>query len=473
MLETLFPGIALKRERTRRLLAEEIAGRKAAEAMERVIRESTPSFAQDNDEGSWGSPVTWREPLDYTQIDMDNMFAAALELSYHPAGQGLLETMDSFVIGDGPTILPLDESPEVRDYWDDFCFSCDWDNRLGESYRRFLRDGEVFWRWFQPQPGVQSAKGYQHLLARFVEPVEIRDPGNTNNWGIWTFGIQTDLDDIEIPVNYFRYFWKLLTDSSSPQPNWECIPAAEIDHFKFRVDRNIKRGRSWLLGPAKYIRMHEQWLDQRFQLNRLRNLFAVIGNIKGVGGASPADLKAKFADTTGKTLPGQGTLKQMPSNALMLLQKGIDWDLKSLNINAADASEDGRNFQLQIAVGTGLTEPIVRGDASNQNLASSLVAESPMVRMFIKHQRIIRQQIQAVFGRVVRFGINSGQLPETSTRTKEGRIRQAQRRLGVALQEGQRRECKRPCERSTRLTLPRAPQRRSPPARTVKSNSPR
>ena len=435
MLERVFPSISLNRERTRRQIAEEIAARKGAEALTLAIAESIPAFAQDNDEGSWGSSTTGREPLDYTSNDLDQMWEAALDLSYRPGGRGLLDTMESFVIGDSMKVLAADEDPEVQEYWDSWAKLNIWDMKSKETFRRFLRDGEVFLRWFRPK-GQRAEGEFQHLLMRFVEPPEIIDPGNRTSWGNHTYGIETDPDDVEKVLNYFRNYGRTAKDQIAPEDKWEKIPAAEIDHFKCLVDSNVKRGRSWLMGVGKYIRMHEQWLDQRFQLNRLRNLFAVIGNIKGIGGSDINTVKGKFADTTGKADTGGGTPKKMPSSAMMLLQKGIEWDLKSLNINAGDAAEDGRNFQLLIAVGTGLTEYVVRGDSSNSSYSSTMVSESPMVRMFQKYQDIMRYIQGVVFARVVRYGIESGQLSAMSTKTMEGQLRAAKRRYNSALREG-------------------------------------
>ena len=429
MLERIFPTIGLNRERTRRQIAEEIAARKGAEAMTAMLSESIPLFAQDRDEDQWSTAGTGREPLDYSANDLNAMWASALELSFHPGGRGLLDTMESFVIGESMRVISCDENPDVQDYWDEWAALNNWDMRSKEVFRRYLRDGEDFLRWFKPE-------GDGHLLVRFVEPNEIIDPGGAGSWGNHTFGIETDPDDVEKVINYYRNYGRTAPGQLSPQDEWEQIPAEEIDHFKCLVDSNVKRGRSWLIGVAKYVRMHEQWLEQRFQLNRMRNLFAVIGNIKGPGTTDISTIKGKFTDTTGKTVSGQGTPKKMPSNAMMLLQKGIDWDLKSLNINASDAKEDGRNIQLLIAVGTGLTEYIVRGDASNANFSSTMVSESPMVKMFQKYQDLWKYIQGTVYARVVRRGIDTRKLPVNSTKTTEGLRRRTYREIRIARRQG-------------------------------------
>jgi hypothetical protein len=436
MLERIFPSIVLNRERTKLAIAEAIAAREAADAMTRIVLESVPVFAQDNDEREWSASTTGREPLNYSGSDLDRMLATALNLSFRPGGRGLLDVMESFVIGESMRVISEDENPEVQEYWDDWAKVNNWDMKSKEAFRRFLRDGEVFLRWFKPVPGQRDDKKYGHLRVRFMEPNEIKDPAGSNNWGHHTFGIETDPDDIETVLNYYRNYGYTAKGELAATDKWEQIPAAEIDHFKCMVDSNVKRGRSWLLGVGEYIVKHEQWLDQRFQLNRMRNLFAVIGNVKGVGTSDIATVKGKFADTTGKTNAGEGTPKKMPSNALMLLQKGIEWDLKSLNINASDAAEDGRNFQLAICTGTQLAEYVVRGDASNSNMASTMISESPMVRMFQKYQDMWRYMQGVIYARVIRYGIDTVQIPAMSTKTTEGQLRSTRRATRIATNTG-------------------------------------
>lgn len=430
MLERFFPTIGLRRACIQRQISEELAARRAAEALLQAIDESIPTFARDNDEGQWDVLGTGREPLGYGQSDHTAMLRAALELSFHPGGRGLLETMETFVIGDSMRVLSEDENPDVQEFWDEWADINNWDMRSKEVFRRFLRDGEDFVRWFHPT----QKEG--HLLMRFIEPNEIKDPAGHASWGNHSWGIETDPDDIETVLNYYRNYGRIPTDGIAVEDKWEQIPAEEIDHFKAMVDSNVKRGRSWMLGVAKYIRMHEQWIDQRFQLNRMRNLFAVIGKVAGVQATDIQTLKNKFTDTTGKTKSGEGTPKKMPSNAMMLFQKGVEWDLKGLNINASDAKEDGRNIQLLISVATGLTEYIVRGDASNANFSSSMVSESPMVKMFQKYQDIWRHIQNVIYARVIRHGITNGRLPERSKQTKEGQRRILAREIRIARRQG-------------------------------------
>jgi hypothetical protein len=404
-IDTLFPGAALRRERTRTAIAETVAQRKALYALEASI----PTFAQDRDEGSWKTASgSAREPLDYTAQDITTMQEQALEMSYTPGGRGLLDTMENFVIGKEMTVHALDENPQVQEFWDSWLKVNRWDTRSKECLRRHLRDGEIFLRWFKPKVASERPAGqFVHQKVRFVEPTEIESDDVDA-----TFGIKCDPEDVETVIEYHRSFTLGQTQRR------ETIPADEMIHWKHAVDSNVKRGRSWLIGVAKYIRKYEKWLDMRESLNRIRTLVGLIGET--VPGANLTTLKNKFTDTTDKTVAGEGTPKKMPKEALVLLQRGIKWRMESLNINAQDAAEDGRNIQLYICAGTQLTEYVVRGDASNANFASTMVSESPMVRMFEKYQDAWEKFQQEVFEKVIRYGIESGQLPSRSTQSQDG-----------------------------------------------------
>ena len=87
-------------------------------------------------------------------------------------------------------------------------------------------------------------------------------------------------------------------------------------------------------------------------------------------------------------------------------------------------------------MGTGLTEYIVRGDAENANYSSTMVSESPMVKMFQKYQDTWRYIQNIVHARVVQHGILTERLPSTSTKTTEGRRRLTSRATRIARRQG-------------------------------------
>ncbi len=340
----------------------------------------------------------------FTESEAREMIGSASKLYYsNPIASGIIETMINFVVGQTMSVTPVDESEEVTAYWENFYTVNKMDKRVKESFRRVLRDGDAFHRFF-------DSADKDTLLLRFVNSAEIK---NTTGKPTDTYGIRCDPDDIEKPEMYLREY----TDSSG-RVDTESIPADEIIHAKIKVDSDVKRGVSFLVGIAPYLTKYKRWLDDRVELNRLRTVFNVIGNVTGSN--STGAVKTQFSDTNPANTSGvqSDTLKQLPKSGSVLLAKGIEWDLKNLNIAAGDAKADGRAILLMITVGTNLAEYVVTGDTSNANYASTMVSESPMVKAFEAWQDFVQHEIIApTYSKVISHGIDTGRIPDQSKKT--------------------------------------------------------
>ncbi len=398
MFEKLFPQFALRRERTKLNLS--------FVKQQRQALESLPSFAQDNDENTWLSLTADKRILNEQQVQ--DMQVQALKMGYTPQGRNALDTMESYVIGKEAkiTAIGLDDEGKlenIQKYWKGFVKKEKWDKKSKELLRRTMRDGESFLRFFEPSVD-NEVKNERFTKIRFVEPLEIKD-----RTGKFTYGIETEQQDIETVINYHRDFQqKKSTSDISHVQEIEVIPADEMIHTKILVDSNVKRGISFLIGVAEYMTKYRDWLNDRIILNKIRNIFNLVGEVEGAGDMS--SIKDSFADTTGKTPTSGIPKKKMPKRGSVLMTRGIKWEYKALNIKAQDTKDDGRNIQLMVGLGLQFPEYIVRGDASNANFASSMVAESPFVRMVEKYQDIFQCVYEEIFIKVITFGVRSGQI---------------------------------------------------------------
>ena len=381
------------------LVEFEAAQYKAAAKM----MEDIPSFAQDNDEGKWDL-IGEDGAGGYSETDQAEMRKQGRKMYFQsPDARNVIETMVNYIVGKNANFDAQDEDPAVQEYWDNWAEDNNWDLRTKEFIRRALRDGEVFLRKFK----VDKQK-----KVRFINPDEIVNPhtggGQYTNEN-HTYGIECDPDDIETPINYYRRYRVGEVD------HWEQIPAAEVIHVKILVDSDVKRGISFLVGIAKYIKEYELWLKDRIQLNKIRHLFNVIGEPTGM--SSPTDIKSQFNDTAGKTPTGGTPNKKIFKPGSVLYSKGVKWRYEALNINATDTKDDGRAIELMIAKGTQFPEYIVRGDASNANYASTHVSESPFVKAMESWQDFFEKPFKKLFREVIGIGIDAGELPTTSKRT--------------------------------------------------------
>ena len=373
--------------------------------------ESIPSFAKDNDESEWRI-LTDPSANAYTESDLEEMRSQGDKLYYtDPSARGLIEAMVNFVIGKEVTMLPQDEDDDVRKYWEHFWLINKMDERIKEMLRRTLRTGDCFLRFFDLNPSLTYVNDfpieYQIPIVRFVHPNEIVDPS-----GSITYGIQTDEDDIETPIQYIRK--KPLINGSWGR---ETIPADRMIHIKYMVDSDVKRGMSFYVGIAKYIQKYSQWLNDRIILNKIRTVFNMVMTVNGV----PSNFAEKFETATtpaGITQSTSTTQKKMPNRGSVLVaSSGVEYDFKNLQINAQDTKDDGRAIELMLSKGTGFTEYITRGDASNANYASSMVSESPMVRTFEGCQDFFAKPLQHLYRKVIRYGVEHGQIPSITKRT--------------------------------------------------------
>lgn len=351
--------------------------------MEELLQ-SLPRFAKDEDESEWQSLSAGKRI--YTEQDISDMQERAMELYYtDPSARGVIDTMVNFTLGKDAHVTPVDENPKVKAWWEEFKDVNKWDKRMRELVKRTFRDGESFLRFFKNkrQRGVP--------LVRFVEPDKITDPNHKHS-----FGIETDPEDVE---DIKRYFLK----------NGKRIRAQDMIHTKINVDSNVKRGVSFLVGIAKYIVKYGGWLDDRIVLNKIRTMFNLIMKVTGI---SPEAAGEKFEDTVGKTGIGQTAKKRMPkSGSVLVSTPGIDYEFKNLNVHAQDTGADGRLIELQVAKGTNLTEYVVRADSSNSNYSSTMVSESPMVRMFESWQDTFAEPLKAIFAEVIRRGKIARKVP--------------------------------------------------------------
>jgi hypothetical protein len=357
--------------------------------------QSLPTFAKDADEDEWSALDTGKRL--YSEQDITDMQDRAIELYYtDPGARGVIDTMVNFVVGSDAHITPVDENPKVKAWWGEFYKVNGFDMRMKELVRRCFRDGESFLRFFRNKDRKKVP------LVRFIEPNKIKDPRAKH-----TYGIEVDPDDVEDVKAYY-----LMSEKAGTAKR---IKADDIIHTKINVDSNVKRGVSFLVGIAKYIVKYGGWLDDRIRLNKIRTMFNMIMKVTGI---SPTSFAEKFDDTVGKTTTATGATakKRLPkSGSVLVSTPGVDYEYKNLNIHAEDTKSDGRLIELQVGKGTNLTEYVVRADSSNSNYSSTMVSESPMVRMFEAWQDIFAKPMQEIYAKVIERGIKARQVPRGSS----------------------------------------------------------
>lgn len=399
------------------LLSMEMANSRLSEAAKAVI--------PDNDEFENALVATADRELDQSTGEALRASAQIASMK-SPHMRGYLGTLGRFVVGVGPTFTAQVESDEVRlaidEWWAEFGRINRWSDLEDEIPHRTWRDGESFTRFFvqetegPPEDWEPDADLFAGLapaepvdledlrppdvpagmtLLRLIPPDQIKE-GDTKV----THGILTAKHDV---VTVLGYLWH-------PKDKLqEIIPAGDIQHIKINVDQDVKRGRSQLETLLKRNKQYEDWLGYRILLNLVRSAVVLVKKITGGTATQVAAIKDKWASERTTNIHTNKT-KMLKGGSTVHATGGIEYEMLSANLQAADAQHDGRRILLDDAAATGMPEYIWTGDASNANFASTMVAESPAVKEFERQQDFYEAYFIGTYRRVMVNGADAGQI---------------------------------------------------------------
>lgn len=257
---------------------------------------------------------------------------------------------------------------------DDFLLSESWAEYEEEFVLRADRDGEVFLRFYGTE-------------FRIEEPEDCTPPDARAEAAPW--GVEHAVGDAQKVVGY--YF------------GGKLVPAAQVEHLKFNVDRNVDRGL-----PTFYPgRVH---LDRALKL--LRNLsilaqvqaaFAVIRrwDPSAMRKSQAEALRANSADwsrtssVTGKTeyhqrLPGGGVMIDVPNL--------VEYQFPQAGSPVEPFIEVLRAELRTVAAMTNQPEFMFSADANQAHYSSSVVAQGPAHKRFSRDQaRVARFEERALW----------------------------------------------------------------------------
>ena len=318
------------------------------------ITQSNNYISPEADEGDWVTIGSNSEKGLDEQDQMDLREQAIKTYFTNGHGRNLIRLFEKYIAGHGFGIKPMSSLEAVKDVWDNFWKVNKMALRKKEIVRRTMRDGENFLRYFKPDELINKI---DPLKVRFMNPSMVKNPTDLdikNTEGNVFDGIETDKDDIETVLNYYY--------KGNP------IPSEEVNHTKIFVDSDVLRGRSFYEPLLQSLAMYKKWQNDRMKLNEVRNTVALIKKVKG-NPANAANIADKYE--TSRTFNPDGTARsRAPKNvSVITTNHGVEYDLKSPNLQAGDVKHDGRTLLLAIAAGAGLAEFMVTSDASNANYA--------------------------------------------------------------------------------------------------------
>ncbi len=278
--------------------------------------------------------------------------------------------------------LTDEEKTTVQSLVDTFQKANKWPGYEREYVTRAVRDGETFTRFFAPEEDCCPSQ------VRFMEPGLIQQPaGATRNN---EFGILTVGQDVETVIAYFKRDDELDTI--------EKVPATEVIHTKMFVDRNSKRGLPGFFPVEKNLNRAEKLLRNMSAMSAIQAAIAMIRKhnnySKSAVSAFADDQKDfQFDNTlTGKTEKWQ----QIGPGEILDAPKGIDYEFPATNSNSKDFVTVLQAELRAVAARFNMPEFMFTQDASNNNFASTLVAEGPAVKSFESWQGFIIGELKSV-----------------------------------------------------------------------------
>jgi lambda family portal protein len=284
-----------------------------------------------------------------------------------------------------------------------------WPSRQREAFRRTNRDGEAFIRLFFNDDGTTD--------LRFVEPEQVRNPpGGTVQDG-WSFGIRhkmTPAEDVETIEEYYVLYQDAST-AKNGQELGEYVPASEMVHVKSPdTDSNLKRGhpvfygdtlnalhrasqlqRAISIGSAVRAATAEYWV---YEFGTESQIGQIVAGQREYERTDPVTGRAEQIE---RKVPG--TTRHLPDGIKPYWPPGVTGVTDHIQAGQADLRLAGTAFSVP--------EFMVSGDASNSNLASTLVASAPVTRAAETDQEHYEGPFLDIIDRSAVHAVEKGKLP--------------------------------------------------------------
>lgn len=269
---------------------------------------------------------------------------------------------------------------------DDYLAGNNWAARERETFVRGDEDGEGLVRLFH--------RGGGRTEARFTEPEHLRSPAG----GMLSddnLGVRTAPNDVEDVAGY----WICDRPADSLTPS--LVDADEVCHLKFNVRSTSKRGYPTFWPVRDHLERADKLLRNLSILAAVRTAYAVIIKRKHSRSSIEGHAAGKAEQTI--TDPVTGTVRRfarrLPGGVLET-DALSEYEFPGANLSSGDYLLVYQAELRAIAARLNMPEYMLTADASNNNFASILVAESPSSKNF----EALQASVFAFFGNGVYVG---------------------------------------------------------------------
>ena len=372
---------------------------------------------EDPDAADW-NPVadTWR--LANPKQRRDDILAIRLLCKLNPHAFRALKLYEQYVIGgdvepeidirdeeSDPTEEQLQIMSDVEKLWCDVLKANRKRFSLSQWAKKVWRDGDAF-LWLLPREKWDNQEWPPRI--QLLDSLEIDDPNKAVDNGNYTYGIVTSQLDVFDVVSYSRVALRNIGNTQQGEKIAD-IPADQILHTKIDCEFTDLRGNSRFLSMAKAARQFQSMVDTELAGRKLQA--SCVLHRKVAGGSNAVRGVVDNSKTSTTSYPNQSMPREkIRQGSIITTNPQVELEFKTPDMNFTDVTPLMRYILLQISVSTGWPEYMITGDASNGNLASSLIQEGPTVKMIEMEQEFFECEFDELLTWIIDQAIANGEL---------------------------------------------------------------
>lgn len=379
------------------------------------------AIARPEDRANGDNFPFWRTEAEHREIVGQARILAGIS----EVAQSVLENLCNYVIGGGfgyawapkeqwasdrqtaRWIATLDEITQEFDEFNEF-------PELGERelFCRSRRDGEFF-------AGL-IYRGGVLVELRQVDTTQITEPdakGQLEEYlslppGLcWKYGIAAFPNDAARVLGYFVQW-------SGGAEDWDFFPPSRMVHLKLNVDREVKRGMSDFFPVQGNLTRGDKLLANTLEGAAVQAAIAFIReHAQGVTRDAIQDLVAGSVDETLTTITRSGAtrernIKHYRPGTVVDVTNNTKYHAGPLGAPRGQSYIDVVQAALRmVGIRWSMPEYMISGDASNNNFASTLVAESPFTKAAVAKQNLYVRKFRELRWKVVQTVIENVRSP--------------------------------------------------------------
>lgn len=276
----------------------------------------------------------------------------------------------NYVVGDGIGLSSELVSVEkfIRQWWDHPMNRMDL--RLPTMCDELTRSGELFVVLFTNE--FDGMTYIRFIPAKQIDKVETNPEDLEDEWA---YHRQGTLKNVQ------GKWWKSARVAKPGDP--------VVLHYAINRPVGAVRGEGDLVPILPWAKRYTAWLKDRVRLNRAR----VEGGLWDVTIEDSTKVDAKNKQY-GKSPPEHGSV--------IVHDKGEIWDAKSLNINSADAKDDGKVLRLAVATGAGIPLHFM-SEGESATKATAAFMGGPTFRHYRQRQKYFGWMLKDIIGHAYRL----------------------------------------------------------------------